>query len=106
MTPDAELANQLEQALVEQPLLVDRPGLRIVAARVSSAPGLPVQVTVDYDYRGRHGAFERPFDADELRILTDPELPQTVLAIATWVRDELNEHISDLIGSDELPSGA
>ncbi len=99
---DPQIVTKLEGLLGAEPVDEDYDDLRIQAVRVESTADAPVDVRVSWTFHGRAGQFSRPFDPDEVQMLADPTPGDPALAFANWVRAELVEHISELIGAGEF----
>ena len=90
-----ELAAPLRHELIGGVVDEDQPELRITEATIVSDGDL-VRVSVDFAQRKQQGHFERPFDETDLQMLTEATPEETAAAIASWVRLELVEYVSEL----------
>lgn len=96
----ASLRHELLDGLVDE----DQPDLRITEVSIIAGKG-HLGVNVAFAAKDQHGQFERPFDETDLQMLTEPTLAGTAAAIATWVRLELVEHISELTAAGRWRPG-
>jgi hypothetical protein len=93
---DAELVAALRHELLKGLVDEEYPDLRIVGATIEPEGGC-LAVGVDFTDNSQHAHFDRPFDDVDLQMLTEATPSETAAAIATWVRLELLEYISELI---------
>lgn len=90
-----ELVGPLRQVLLTGAVDEDLPGLHIdeVAADDDDARLI---VRVVFSEQEQRGDFERIFDDVDMKMLTEATPELTAVAIASWVRLELAEHVSEL----------
>ena len=99
-----ELAAPLRRELLDVVIDDEQPELRITEVTIDQdAGGLGLEVAfAQQDQRGR---FSRTFDEVDLRMLTEETLEETAAAIATWVRLELVEYVSELTAAGQWRYG-
>lgn len=98
---DTELRANLAGGVIDS----DSPDLRISDVSVErSADQLVIRVA--FFERDQRGEYERSFDEIDLQMLTEPTPSGTAAAIATWVRNELLEYVSELTAEGRWTPGS
>jgi hypothetical protein len=100
-----ELDAELRANLLANDFDEDAPDLRIDDVGIETGSrGLTVRV--GFSERDQRGELERPFDEIDLQMLTESTPARTAAAIATWVRNELLEYVSELTAARRWTPGS